>query len=284
MDDLGKLQLGGSDKARQVLGEINYIAEMAERPRYYANDHSRDRLTLDPRTVPITDARTLKTPPSLRVEGFELVGHRSAVSDFRDVEEVTAVHRPEIEALLMGLTGADRVVVSSPGVLRFSERSPDMGTLNNSHPARFIHIDISDATARQFCERSRPADVDRPVRRCAHYNVWRALSPPPQDVPLAVCDPRTVKPKDLVVADAIFDVPRKPEWSFESWLLRYDSAHRWTYWPDMTAGEALVFKTNDSDPHEPHFAPHSAFDDPSCPAGAAPRASIEMRGIAYWFG
>ncbi|MGZ3274891.1 MAG: CmcJ/NvfI family oxidoreductase [Caulobacteraceae bacterium] len=283
MDDSRAREQTVADQVRQVPGLINYIADMTERPRYYANDHSRDRLTLDPRTVLITDARSLKTPPSLRLEGFELVHHRSAVSDFRDTEAVKAVHRPEIEALLQALTGADRVVVSSPGVLRFSERSPDMGRFNNSHPARFIHIDISDATARQFGERAKPADVDRPVRRCAHYNVWRALSPPPQDVPLAVCDPRTVARGDLVEADAIFDVAGAPEWSFESWLLRYNPAHRWTFWSNMTLTDALVFKTNDSDPSQPHFAPHSAFDDPSCPEGAAPRASIEMRGIAYWF-
>ena len=50
----------------------------------------------------------------------------------------------------------------------------------------------------------------------------------------------------------------------------------------MKRDEALVFKTNDSDPGEPHCVPHSAFDDPTCPDGVAPRASIEMRGTAYW--
>jgi hypothetical protein len=283
MDDSRVLEQAAGGQVRQVPGVVNYIAEMDERPRYYANDHARDRLTLDPRTVLITDARSLKTPPSLRVEGFELVSHRSAVSNFRDAEEVGAVHPAEIQALLLELTGADRVTVNGRGVLRFSEQSPDIGTLNNSHPARFIHIDISDATARQFSERSKPQDVGRPVRRFAHYNVWRTFSAPPQDVPLAVCDPRTVAPADLVEADAIFDIPGAPEWSFESWLLRYNPAHRWTFWSNMGLTDALVFKTNDSDPAEPHFAPHSAFDDPSCPPGGAPRASIEMRGIAYWF-
>jgi hypothetical protein len=47
--------------------------------------------------------------------------------------------------------------------------------------------------------------------------------------------------------------------------------------------EAIIFITNDSDPAQPHCVPHSAFDDPSCPKGVPRRASIEMRGIAYWF-
>src|ERR1700761_7934211 len=196
----------GLAEGRHVPGLINYIAEMAERPRYYANDHSRDVLTLDPRTVSIVDARSLKTGPSLGVEGFELVQHKTAVVNFRDAEQVAAIHPAEIKALLLQVTGADRVSVSGRGVLRFSEKSPDLGTSDNSHPARFIHIDISDVTARQFAERSRPKDVDRPVRRFAHYNVWRALSTPPQDIPLALCDARTVATQDLVEADAIFDV------------------------------------------------------------------------------
>jgi hypothetical protein len=267
----------------QVPGLINYIAEMAERPRYYANDHSRDVLTLDPRTVLVSDARSLQTAPSLAVEGFELVSHTSAVTDFRDPEQVTGIHVAEIEALLLQVTGADRVTVTGRGVLRFSEKSPDLGKTDNSHPARFIHIDISDATARQFAERSKPKDVDRPIRRFAHYNVWRALSPPPQDIPLALCDARSVAPRDLVEADAIFDVKGAPEWSFVSWLVRHNPAHRWTYWSNMVPTDALVFKTNDSDPSQPHYVPHSAFDDPSAPPDAPPRASIEMRGIAYWF-
>ena len=38
-----------SQGARSVEASVNYIGEMAQRPRYYANDHSRDVLHLDPR-------------------------------------------------------------------------------------------------------------------------------------------------------------------------------------------------------------------------------------------
>ena len=43
--------------ARKVKGSIAYIKDMAVRPRFYANDHSRDVLDLDLRTVDIEDAR-----------------------------------------------------------------------------------------------------------------------------------------------------------------------------------------------------------------------------------
>ena len=270
--------------ARSVEGLVNYIGEMAQRPRYYANDHSRDMLKLDPRKIAIEDARVRIEAPSLAREGFELVQHTSEIEDFKDTAQVTRLHPQEIEQLLLKVTGADCVVVPGPGVLRFGEGSKDAGKYSNSLPARFIHVDVSDATAEQFAHRSLPKNIGRALRRFAHYNVWRALSPPPQDIPLALCDARSVALADLMCADAVFDVADRPEWSFEGWVVRHNSAHRWSYFSRMTRGEAIIFKTNDSDPAQPHCVPHSAFDDPSCPKGVPTRASIEMRGIAYWFG
>jgi hypothetical protein len=269
-------------RPRTVTALVSYLGAMSERPRYFANDHSRDVLVLDRRRVSIEDARTRAAPPSLAHEGFALVEHHSAVSEFRDRDEVARSHPAEIQELVRRLSGADAVVVSSPGILRFSEASVEAGRHHNSWPARFIHIDVSDAAAQAFTERARPQN-GRPLRRSAHYNVWRVITPPPQDVPLAVCDARSLLPEDLVVADAVFDAPGRPEFSFEGLLLHHSDRHRWTYFPDMSRGEALVFKTHDSDPAQPHHVPHTAFDDPECPAGAVPRASIEMRAIAYWF-
>jgi hypothetical protein len=268
---------------RIVQGSINYVAPMSVRPRFYANDHSRDVLELEAKTVPIEDARARASQPSLQREGIVLIAHRSGVSDFRNASEVAALHPLEIERLILELSGADAVVVNGTGVLRFGEKSPDCGRFNNSHPARFIHIDCSDATAAHFAERARPQNDPRRVRRFAQYNVWRTFSPPPQDVPLAVCDARSIESRDLVPADAVFDVADQPEWSFEGLVIRFNPKHRWLFFSNMTRDEALVFKTHDSSPDAPSQVPHSAFDDPYCPPNVPPRASIEMRAIAYWF-
>jgi hypothetical protein len=273
---------GGS--VRLVEGVVNYTAEMSVRPRYHANDASRDVLVLDPRRVRIEDARSSALAPTLSREGITIVPHASRIADFRDAAQVAALHPAEIEQLVLELSGADAVSVTGAGVLRFGEKSPESGRLNNSRPARFIHIDTSNATAAAFAERSRPKGIARPIRRFAHYNLWRTFSPPPQDVPLALCDARTVEPRDLVPADAVFDVAGQPEWSFEGLVVRFNPRHRWIYFSGMTRDEVIVFKTNDSSPGEPSQVPHSAFDDPSCPCGVPPRCSIEMRACAYWFG
>lgn len=268
-----------SGTARVTRAPIAYVGRSVARPRYYANDHSRDQVPLAPVEMDIIDARG--SGARLDESGFTLLPHQSSVTDFTDRAAVEAVHRGEIVELVTALCGADLVLVNSPGVLRFSEKSASSGALDNSRPARFAHVDISDATAEAFAQRSAPPD--RRLARFAHFNVWRAISSPPQDVPLAVCDARTVSARDLMLADAIFDTPGIAEWSFEGLVLAHSSSHRWHWFSDMGRDEALVFKTHDSDPSRAHCVPHVAFDNPNCSPDAPPRASLEMRAIALWF-
>jgi hypothetical protein len=260
---------------------VPYAGPMTIRPRFHANDRSRDVLAIEPLVQPVANARNVDPTPALEREGFELVRHTSAVADLRHPAE-SERHAAEIHALLLEVSGADAVAVVPKGVLRFSERSPDCGRLDNSGPARFVHVDVSDATAAVFAAQANP-HPGRRVRRFCQYNVWRALSPPPQDAPLAVCDARSVEPADLIAADAVFDVREAPEWSFEALVVRGNPRHRWFYFRDMTRDEVLVFKTNDSDLSRSHCVPHVAVDDRGCRPEAPPRVSIEMRGTAYWY-
>lgn len=266
----------------RVAGVLGFSEPASFRPRFHANDVSLDQLNLVRREVSIEDARQWPTPPTLDVEGFSLVQHHTAVVDFRDEVEVQRVHFDEIRTLLLQLTGADEVAISGRAILRFGERSNTSGALDNSRPARMVHIDVSDKTAAEFRARA-AANDPRPVLRSAQYNIWRVLTPPPQDVPLAVCDARSLAAEDLIPADAMFDVNGQIVMSFEALLVRHNPAQRWAYFSGMSREEALVFKTHDSDLAKAHHVPHGAFDDPTCPADAVPRGSVEMRGAAYWY-
>jgi hypothetical protein len=266
---------------------LNYIAPMTCRPRYYADDASRDVLILEPRSVAIEDARRPRDAQthSLSIEGFELISHKSAVVDFHDPQHVGR-YRLETQRLLLDLTGADEVTFSANPVRRSGShaRLTKSGQLFSSHPAHFVHIDISDATATALAKRVQPKHRTEPVHRFAHYNLWRAISPPPHDTPLALCDSRSVSPSDLVEADAIMDIPGKQESSYVALVIRYNPNHRWAHYSNMDRDELLIFKTFDSDANAPRQVPHTAFADPSCPPGVTPRSSIEMRAIAYWYG
>ncbi len=267
-----------------VSAVVNYTGAMRETPRYHAHDHSRDVHVLDPQTVAIRNARALPDAPGLDREGFTLVPHTSRVTSFLDAEQRQGIYARDVEQLICEVTGACAAVVAAAPFVRFAERSPMSGRLDNSMPARFVHIDYSDARARGIAEQLFPSARGRPDRmgRYAHYNVWRVLSQPPQDVPLAVCSARTVADADLVAAQAVFDFPGQPERTADSLVVRHNPAHRWHYFRDMRPDEALIFVTKESDPDRPHQVPHTAFDDPSCPPGVAPRSSIEIRVVAYF--
>jgi hypothetical protein len=266
----------------KVTGTLGFSEPLDVRLKYYANDNSQDVMNVVQHAVPIEDGRSRAQPPSIDKEGFTLLPHPTAVKDFRDPAQVEAIYAAECRRILTDLTGADEVEIKGNGILRFGEKSKDSGALNNSRPARFVHIDLSDSTAATFNARSTVPN-GRKVRRFAQYNLWRVLTPPPQDVPLAVCDAQTLAPEDLIPADAIFDQDGKVLFSFEGLVIRHNPNQRWVYFADMRPDEVLVFKTHDTDESRAHHVPHGAFDNPMCPPDAPPRASIEMRATCYWY-
>jgi hypothetical protein len=256
---------------------IHYAAHTSFRPRYYANDHSRDTVVIDPVSMPLVNGRD--SVLALDSEGFLLVKHESKVLEFTNAAAVAVVHPQEIVDLLLVQTGADQVLVTAPGILRYSEKSTLSGQLNNSRPARFAHIDITPETADHFAAAAVPSG--QTWRRYAHYNVWRSFSGAPQDVGLAVCDAQSVAQADLIEADAIFDAPGKPDWGFAGHIVAHNPRHRWHWFPDMSIDEALIFKTSDS--QFGNAVPHVAFDNALAATDCHPRASIEMRAIAFWY-
>ena len=115
-------------------------------------------------------------------------------------------------------------------------------------------------------------------RRFAFVNVWRPIVGPVKDSPLAVCDAQTIAPKDWVPTDLIY-----PDRVGEIYSVAFNDAHRWYFFPDMQPDEALLIKCYDSAKDgRARFAAHTAFDDPTAPADAPPRESIEARTIAFF--
>ena len=271
---------------RRVQSEISYLGPCTGKPIFYGRQRELNNLPLQPHAVTIEDIRPLQGQVSLDREGFVLWDHTSTVTDFFDPAQVRSIYMREIEVLLADITGAAKVVASAGGVLRRSERSPGFGKDGSTTPARFAHCDYSGnpAGSHFWIDRMLPPEEAeaRAGRRFAIYNLWRAISDPPQDAPLAVCDARTVAPADVVCSDCVIDPPDAPELRFENSVFRHSPRHRWCYFSGMTPDEVLVFKGFDSDPDRATGVPHAAFTDPSCPEDAAPRASIDVRAFAFF--
>lgn len=271
------------ERVRTVRGAINYAIDSGSVNRFHAKDNSLDTFAYDPRTVSIVDGRTLPEPPSLEREGFALLRMPAAVAEFRDLDAVMATHPAEIISFIEGVTAADEVVVAGPPALRFGERADAKDRAAHSKTARLIHSDSFETASEDFTREFNPHPECK-IARCEHHNIWRTFSRPPQDLPLALCDFRSVSPDDIIRAEAAFDNERgEVTWSFEAMIFRYNPAHRWTFFSNMTRDEVLVFKRYDTDRSRPWFVPHTAFEDPTAPADVEPRASIEMRTISYWY-
>jgi hypothetical protein len=275
-----------------VIAEINYVrnrpSARADPLEFVTEDEERSTMRTTPgREVRICDARGRAT--SLDLEGFELVPHRSAVDDFDLIEADPATdarYDAEVVDLLTSLTGAARVVPLGSGKKRHGERAVDkLAPLTNAKPARYPHADNTDASAAALAELF-ALIVDgldlADYRRYAMYNVWRCVSPPPQDVPLAVCDARTVDPSDEVTVTAVTATSAVDEVRHDTTSYVHNPDHRWSYFPDMGRDEVLVFKSHDTDPDRACRVPHTAFDDPTCPPGTPTRASVEARGLALF--
>jgi hypothetical protein len=275
-----------------VRAEINYVKNApppgAPTLTFVTENEALSTMEVLPgETVWIHDMRGLET--SLDGEGFELVAHETAVPDLEQIEEDPAVDQQyvaEMSALLAEITGAERVIMLGGGKKRYGEPATEkLARLKNAKPARYAHGDVTERSGPEQAEGlcAMMPDVDlADFDRWALYNMWRSITPPPQDFPLAVCDARTIAPDDPVPVLAVTEIRGVGAFEFETSGYRHNPNHRWCWFPDMTPDEVLVFKTHDSDPTRAHRVAHSAFTDPTCRGGTPTRASVEMRALALF--
>ncbi len=227
--------------------------------------------------MPVYNARLLSRPPSLDAQGFAFHIHETAVTDFYDPDQIATIYYPEIERLLLAITGAEKIVIFDH-TLRSIEKFR-AGIKGMRPPTMNIHNDYTEASGP---ERVRDhLDPEEAARRLKHrfleINVWRPIRGPLQDSPLAVCDSSTLAPEDLMPSDLIY-----PDRVTETYSISYNPAHRWYYYPRMLRNEALIFKGFDSDAGaRTRFTPHTAFNDPTAPADRLPRESIEVRALVF---
>jgi hypothetical protein len=150
-------------------------------------------------------------------------------------------------------------------------------------PVLSAHNDYTEWSGPQRVRELMGDEAERLLaRRFAIIQVWRAAYPNAVDPivanPLALVDARSVAPEDLLVAER-----RYPNRVGQTYRLKYSPRHRWVYFPRMRRDEALVFKVYDSEKDgRARFTPHTSFDDPTTPAGAPPRQSIEARALAFF--
>lgn len=237
----------------------------AEHPHYHAEMQDRE--------VEIADGRPLAGQLSLDRDGIELHHRPTRVADLYDDAAVERDYYPEIEAMVAEATGASRVIIFD------HTRRTDAGRQGAAkRPASRAHNDYTEWSGPQRVRDLLGEDEARALgnRPVLQVNVWRPIRGPVQRSPLAVLDAASLAPGDLIATDM-----RYPDRVGEIYHLAYNPDHRWLHFPAMERDEVILIKGYDSRTDgRARFTPHTAFEDPTTPADAPPRESIEVRTLA----
>lgn len=223
----------------------------------------------------IHNARAIASRLSLNREGFVQLRCDTKVRDFYDAAEVKSVYYGEIEKLVARATGADKVVVFDHTV-RVADGAVARGL---RAPVRMVHNDYTETSGPQRVRDLLGVEAEARLRRhFVEINVWRPIRGPVQMLPLALADASTVAREDLVTCDLVY-----ADRTGEIYYGIYNPNHRWHYFPALERHEAILIKCYDSKTDgRARFSLHTAFDDPTTPANAPPRESIETRAFAFF--
>ncbi|CCL99876.1 uncharacterized protein FIBRA_01901 [Fibroporia radiculosa] len=234
----------------------------------------------DPHTVQIENIRGKEHEFTLDTTGFQFYRRPATHKAFTDDKEIERDYYPESIEFVKELTGASRAVVFDHTIRR---RRP--GEIDDSpqkrQPVPLVHVDQTTASAIARVHRHLPP-VDAPDllrRRFQIINLWRPISHAAYDWPLALCDYRSVDPK----VDLVPTTLKYPDREGETMSVRHNPNHQWKYLKGMEPDEFVLIKCFDSKTDGVAIlTPHTAFEDPSTPADAALRESIELRLLVFY--
>lgn len=259
---------------------------------------------------------------TLASNGFELLDRPLGNTnlDFLDHKQVIQNYYPECARTIEQVTGA-RALAFDHNVRSARDKQNQKrieGGQQVQEPLHLVHGDYTLTSAPQrLRDLSQPPGVNDTLRsvlganeslvskemlrhalaesgRFAIINLWRNIAKEPVAThPLALCDSQSVQPEDLIVFELHYQ-----DRIGENYFAKHADRHEWIYFPEMVRDEALLIKQWDSagplarsggkhgDANgggaSSTFSFHSAFQDPTTPADAPDRNSIEVRCVVIY--
>ena len=258
---------------RVVTATLNYLRPSVEKPKRYLYD--RPGLpewtgVNDSRAMPIADGRGYEGGFTLDQNGFALLKKPSVERDFKDEAAITGAYYDECAEIVRGATGASRVMVFDHTL-----RGPDQPR----EAVMRVHNDYTEKSAPQRVRDLAPDEAEALLaHRYVFINVWRSIGHIVIDTPLTLCDAASFTDDDLIMTDLVYK-----DRVGEIASVRHDPGHRWVFFFRMTPDEVVLIKCHDTARDgRARLSFHSAFTDPTAPADATPRQSIEIRTIAFF--
>ncbi|KAI0017954.1 hypothetical protein F4780DRAFT_772001 [Xylariomycetidae sp. FL0641] len=240
--------------------------------------------------VSVQDLRSHERGFTLERNGFEIIQHRSTVSlnDFKSRQAFEAKYLEECKDLIRRRYNADRVFILGcveEIKIRHDHRGTPRKYSGAYMPVTTAHVDQTrGALFSRMVQQMGKTDAEKAFndRRCLIVNIWRPISDPVENYPLAYCDIETVQPEDCTPVDIV----KADDYEGESLYLQYRPHHRFYYLSRQRPHEVLLMKMAESNPAFPgrtyQGVPHAAFPlppgEPGCPAPPA-RESVEVRTL-----
>ncbi|KAI6026551.1 hypothetical protein BKA83DRAFT_4244877 [Pisolithus microcarpus] len=235
----------------------------------------------EPRIVEIEDIRGKEGNYGLDVAGFQYSRYPAKHTNFTDEEEIKEEYYPESVELIKKFTGATRVVIFDH-TLRRRRPGENGADPKNRQPVTQVHADQTMTASIARVHKHLPASDVPALLRCRFQiiNLWRPISHPAVDWPLAVCDFRSLDTKTDLVPMAL----KFPDREGEVYGIKYNPDHRWVYKSAMDPEDFVLLKCFDSiqDGSVATLVPHTGFEDPKTPKDAPFRESIELRALVFY--
>ena len=264
-----------------VTAEIAYLNNEWKGADELARIYSRDtrKANTSKREVVVTNARARSEAGELDLDsnGFILIEHESAFSDFEDKPAIERDYFEEMRLLTLELTGAHDAIIFP----FYQVRSRRPANFFDAY-SLYMHCDFSpnrwQNQAQQIVRdngngRNYPADE----WNFALYNLWRPIFHTAEKDPLTLVDASTMQ------ADDILEYRLAPTGDTSVAALPvFNPEQRLYYFPNMETNEVLVFKQQDSRADVATVCPHTSFIDPTSRQDAPDRRSIEVRVVCVY--
>lgn len=268
---------------RDVRATMNYTVDNGIPPDYYFYEPDPGTRLNPPGTdvheVLIEDGWPRAGQLRADREGFEIHSFGARFEQFEDDDLIKRVFYAQVVDFVKRHTGARRVEVFDHTIRKRLPADLKQQTSVQRPAVLLVHSDYTVKSGPQRVRDIVPGDADELLqRRVAFYNVWKPLYRRVEELPLAMVDATTHDEGDMLRMDLKYR-----ERTGEIYVMRYSPKHRWIYFPQMEASDALLLKTYDSEiDGRARFMGHSAFEDPHTPPDAPKRESIEVRTMAFF--
>ncbi|KIJ43592.1 hypothetical protein M422DRAFT_30846, partial [Sphaerobolus stellatus SS14] len=236
-------------------------------------------ITQVPRVFEIENIRGKEDQYNTDNAGFQYVKNKATHTKFTDDAEIRKEYYAESIGLLKKLTGARRVIIFDHSKIRRHRPGVVDDSEDKRQPVPRVHVDQTPEAAANRVRRHAPDQATELLQhRYQIINLWRPISHTAEELPLALCDYRSINWDTDLVPTTL----RYPDHDGETFTVKYNPNHKWKYLRNMTTEEVVLIKCFDSKQDGAILTPHTAFVDPTSPKDAPHRESIELRALVFY--